>query len=155
MFMPTYRTPPRLRGFDYSNHRTYFITFSTWDRLRIFSDPLVAAAAASIINVYGAREWYWLLAYCVMPDHIHILLRLRRLGLDLARAIATLKNEISRSAKREGRMVKWQPGFYDRVLREHDDPRFFARYVVENPVRAGLVAKYFEYPYCAIVDRWF
>ena len=41
----------------------------------------------------------------------------------------------------------WQKGFYDRVLRSNDNSLSFARYVVENPVRAGLVADMRDYPF--------
>ena len=41
----------------------------------------------------------------------------------------------------------WQAGFYDRVLREHDDTRAVVRYIVMNPVRAGLVTEAGDYPW--------
>jgi len=40
----------------------------------------------------------------------------------------------------------WQPGYHERVLRDEatDD---VIRYILENPIRAGLAAKFGEYPY--------
>ena len=40
----------------------------------------------------------------------------------------------------------WQQGFHDRALRREDDLVKVARYVVANPLRAGLVRKYGDYP---------
>ena len=153
--MPELRTPSRLRGFDYSRSRTYFLTFCVWDRFRVFSNPTAAGIACRHIEEYRLREWFWLLAFCVMPDHIHILIRLRRAGLRLDRLVASLKNRIQRSGRDLLIDFKWQPGFFDRVLREGDDPTKLAAYIVENPVRAGLVTVSRDYPYGRIVDRWF
>ena len=47
----------------------------------------------------------------------------------------------------------WQEGYYDRVLREGDDPKQVARYIIENPIRAGLAQSANEYPFLGS-DRW-
>jgi len=39
----------------------------------------------------------------------------------------------------------WQPGFHDRILREDDNTRLVVRYVLQNPVRAGLVRNARDY----------
>jgi hypothetical protein len=41
----------------------------------------------------------------------------------------------------------WQRGYFDRVLREEDDTRTVARYLLDNPVRAGIVAEPRSYPF--------
>jgi len=90
-----------------------------------------------------------------MPNHVHLLLRIRQASLQLNRIVATVKNEVLRLARSQGVTFKWRPGFHDRILREYDDPGDVARYVTENPVRAGLVTNSLQYDYCGIVDRWF
>jgi hypothetical protein len=47
----------------------------------------------------------------------------------------------------------WQEGYYDRVLRESDDSKTVARYLLNNPVRAGLAATPLDFPYLGS-DRW-
>jgi REP element-mobilizing transposase RayT len=47
----------------------------------------------------------------------------------------------------------WQAGYYERVLRDQDDARAFARYVVNNPVRGGLVETPTDYPFVGS-DLW-
>ena len=47
----------------------------------------------------------------------------------------------------------WQEGYYDRVLRKDEDLRTVARYLLNNPIRAGLVTKPIDYPYLGS-DRW-
>lgn len=41
----------------------------------------------------------------------------------------------------------WQPGFHDRAIRRQQDVRKAARYIVANPLRAGLVTDVLKYPY--------
>jgi putative transposase len=41
----------------------------------------------------------------------------------------------------------WQRGFYDHVLRKEEDTRAVAEYIINNPVRAGLVKTWRDYPF--------
>jgi putative transposase len=145
----------RLRAYNYRTLRTYFVTYCVKRRQRVFSDPAVAAIARSILFKYRAAGWFWLLAYCIMPDHVHLLLRLRTKDRPLSRIVATLKNQVSYEARGRGLALLWQWGFHDHVLRQSEDVGKCAAYIVANPVRAALVQDSCEYPFCGIVDRWF
>jgi REP element-mobilizing transposase RayT len=54
--------------------------------------------------------------------------------------------EINRLRNKRGQNV-WQHGFHDHVLREEEDIANIARYIVANPLRAGLVNKVGDYPF--------
>ena len=77
--------------------------------------------------------------YCLMPDHIHLLVEVR--GADLVAVMSDLKSCIAREWwQTGGKGTPWQRGFHDRGIR---DPKVFdevMRYILENPVRAGLAA---------------
>jgi putative transposase len=82
-----------------------------------------------------------------MPDHLHWLFQLGECQ-DLGTAIKTLK---ARSAwaigrKRGQRGTLWQRGYHDHAVRSEEDLRAIARYIVANPLRAGLVHKIGDYP---------
>ena len=47
----------------------------------------------------------------------------------------------------------WQEGYYDRVLRDSEDILMVAQYLMNNPIRAGLVARVTDYPHLGS-DRW-
>ncbi len=80
------------------------------------------------------------LAYVVMPDHIHWLVQLKGELSDLTRLYkAKVSLEIGESI--------WQRGFHDRAIRKEDDISQAARYLVANPLRAGLVQDIRHYPY--------
>ena len=90
-----------------------------------------------------------ILAFCVMPDHVHLLLSLRRHGQPLSRWVGDLKRWIVRQARTGvGRDLAWQPNFFEYVVRESADVTTIARYILQNPVRQGLVARWQDYPWC-------
>jgi REP element-mobilizing transposase RayT len=82
-----------------------------------------------------------------MPDHWHGLVELHE-G-DLSRTIARFKAMVSSNIKRKtGRTSPiWQRTFHDAALRSDDDVKAAARYLVANPLRAGLVQSIGDYPY--------
>lgn len=82
------------------------------------------------------------LAYVVMPDHLHWLLHLEDRG-NLSEVVRLYKAKVSLQL---GQSV-WQRGFHDSGLRPDDDVRAMARYLVSNPLRAGLVEAIGDYPH--------
>lgn len=80
------------------------------------------------------------LCYVVMPDHLHWLMLLR--NGTLTDAVRLLKG---RSARAIGHQV-WQPNYFDHAVRNDEDLRTMARYIVANPLRAGLVERIGDYP---------
>ena len=125
----------------------YLVTFVTRDRRPLFSDPVIAHDMARAIT--DKRLWYRsrLLAWVLMPDHWHGLIELGAMET-LPVCVQRLKANTSRSF-RVGRQHDgvWAPGFHDRALRSSDDLRVAARYVIANPLRAGLVDEIGKYPY--------
>lgn len=77
-----------------------------------------------------------------MPDHWHGLIQLG--DEPLGRVVGRFKAAVSR---RLGRGGMWQEGFHDRCVRREQDLRRAARYLVANPVRAGIVDSVLAYPY--------
>jgi putative transposase len=88
------------------------------------------------------------LAFVVMPDHLHWLLRVKA-ERSLSVCVNTMKSFATRSINRcTGRHGKlWQKGFYDRAIRREEDLVSIARYIVANPLRAGIVKSVREYPH--------
>ena len=125
----------------------YLVTFVTRDRRPLFSDPVIAHDMARAIT--DKRLWYRsrLMAWVLMPDHWHGLIELGATET-LSVCVQRLKANTSRSF-RVGRQHDgvWAPGFHDRALRSSDDLRVAARYVIANPLRAGLVDEIGKYPY--------
>ena len=83
-----------------------------------------------------------------MPDHWHGLVVLGE-GDTLSRCVGHAKGMSARRLRQahEGLGPIWGDGYQDRALRKDDDVAAAARYVVMNPVRAGLVQRVGDYPY--------
>jgi putative transposase len=92
-------------------------------------------------------------AYCLMPDHVHLLVAGETPTADFRRFIKRLKQASGQAHAHRMRQRLWQEGYYDRVLRPDDDPKAAARYIIANPVRAGLVRTALEYAYVGS-DQW-
>ncbi len=82
-----------------------------------------------------------------MPDHVHLLVEGLREDSDaLAFEHKAKQHAGYEFSKVIGRRL-WQPSFNDRILRDDEASISVARYLFENPVRAGLVSDPREYPY--------
>jgi len=145
--------PPRIKGFDYLGCWRYFLTFCTLDRRATFRDAAAVDLALAQFR-RTTRSWsFATLAYCFMPDHVHLLIEGTTSAADLKRVAKRLKQGSGQSWKFRTGARLWQEGYYDRVLRPGEDPKVVARYIVENPVRARLVAHPAQYPYLGS-DVW-
>ncbi|WP_271104573.1 REP-associated tyrosine transposase [Pseudomonas tohonis] len=118
----------------------YHITATTEGRQPLFADLACARLAIGEMRRLQDQRLLESLAWVLMPDHLHWLLRLQG-PLSLSQVIKLLKG---RSSKRLGEQLGtgrriWQRGFHDRALRREEDLQQVARYIVANPLRAGLV----------------
>ena len=145
--------PRRLDDFDYLGPNQYFLTFCTRDRAPVFNDATTAEIVLSQFRSAADRQRFAFLAYCLMPDHVHALVE-GLAGDSNLRVFAKSAKEKSGRAyfRRFGRPL-WQDGYYEHVLRAEEDTRAIARYILENPIRAGLVANAYDYPHVGS-DRW-
>jgi len=137
-----------LKGRRSEKFRAYSITTVTHKRLPIFTDLYCARDLAGVLqNIHGKGQ-VQSLAWVLMPDHLHWLFQLRT-QTELSQIINHLKGTSSRKINqrlgRNGHL--WQKAFYDRALRDNEDIKQIARYIVANPLRAGLVNKIEEYPH--------
>jgi len=93
---------------------------------------------------FASRE-FAVPAYCLMPDHVHLFLEGTSNEADLCEAVRVWKQIVGHAWRRHMNVPLWQTGFHDHVLREGDDTRAVVRYLLNNPVRAGLVRDAADY----------
>lgn len=96
----------------------------------------------------GDEKFYRLIAAVVMPDHIHLILRPKD-GFTLSRVMQGIKGVSAKliNEYRSTRGTFWQDEYHDRILRSDDEAIEKARYLLENPLRAGLIQQGDQYPY--------
>lgn len=119
----------------------YHITICTRQREPVFRDFQNARRLIGILRGEEDRRVASTLAFVIMPDHLHWLMQLEQGELSVV--VGRVK---SLTARLIGRPV-WQQGFHDHALRREDDIRDIARYIVANPLRAGLVGDIRHYPH--------
>jgi putative transposase len=139
--------PPRASSFSYRGFHRYLVTTVTRNRSRSFADSTFATEVASQIPPFFATRDFAVPAYCLMPDHVHLLLEGVRDDADLREAVRVWKQLVGYAWKRRTTLQLWQTGFHDHVLRDRDDTRAVVRYLLNNPVRAGLVQNAADYPW--------
>lgn len=145
--------PLRLRTFDYRGPYRYFLTFCTCERRETFRDAQAAAWVITHFRRTARATGFALLAYCVMPDHAHLLVEGTTAAADLRRFAKRAKQASGQAWRNRTRSRLWQEGYYDRVLRGEADAKAMARYIVANPVRAGLARVPADYPHVGS-DLW-
>jgi putative transposase len=132
-----------LRSGRYSEQgRIYLVTAVTHNRTPWFLDMNKARCVVICMRETQQREIAETLAYVLMPDHLHWLMTLGERH-NLSAVVGAVK---SMSSHRLGCRI-WQSGFHDHAVRREEDLVKLARYVVANPLRAGLVRKLGDYPY--------
>lgn len=126
--------------------RCYLVTAVTKGRLKTFADWSAGCHVARAIHASHSEGVVFTYCWVVMPDHIHWLFELRKgeLSAVVRRCKSRAATNVNRALQRVGPV--WQPGFHDRALRRDEDIRAAARYVVANPIRAGLVRRAHDYP---------
>jgi REP element-mobilizing transposase RayT len=82
-----------------------------------------------------------------MPDHFHALIEGERADANLQRFVRLFKQRSSFYWKRRSGAPLWQRGYFEHVLRAEEDTFDVARYILDNPVRAGLVSRPEDYPF--------
>jgi len=129
-------------------HQVYCITTVTRDRHPLFTDITAARLLVRELRRLHESGDVISLAWVVMPDHLHWLIELNE-RWPLSRVVKTLKASsaltINRYLCQYGSL--WQRAYYDRAARKDEDIRQIARYIVANPLRAGLVRDIGDYPH--------
>jgi len=117
-------------------------------RRRVFTDGRVVAPILSTIRTCAAADNFAVIAYCFMPDHLHLVVGAMDERSDLRRFMSRWKQLTGFSYKKAYGERLWQESYYDHVLRDDEATLRHARYVLENPVRKGYVKHFNDYPFC-------
>ncbi len=117
-------------------------------RGRPFADGAVATMVCAALEESIARTGYELYAYCLMPDHLHVLLSPATSETHIAVFLRRFKSyTTNRYWKLGGRGRLWQRSARDRLMRSREKPSVLLSYIVGNPVRAGLIGTWTQWPY--------
>jgi len=139
--------PERLATFDYCGFHRYSICFATKDRALLFTTQEAVDLVLSQFLRSADEEQFAIITYCFMPDHVHLLIEGRCEASDCKRFMALAKQYSGFYYKKQFKRPLWQRYSFERVLRNDEATLVVAKYIIENPVRAGLVTCCRMYPF--------
>jgi putative transposase len=143
----------RLSGFSYTGTFRYSLTFCTAERMAWFRDAECVRVMSTQLARAAERTGFDVLAYCAMPDHLHLLIEGRAASSD-AKQFIKLSKQLTEFAHRQRWHARlWQASAWDRVLRTEDDSWAVIRYILANPVHAGLVKEPLDYPFSGSIKH--
>jgi len=152
-----------LRNFNYSSHEhVFFITICTVDKQPYFSDPKISKIIIDELEYRRADKEIKLFCYCIMPNHIHLLISLnenytKKEGAFVERTLQNWVSAFKRYTSRVSNQLHdikplWQANFFDHVVRKDESLVEICSYILNNPVRKGMASNWEEYPYSRMVD---
>ncbi len=156
----------RYAGYDYTAPGAYFVTICAEQGRPVFGQVVDGVMQLNPLGEIALACWLafarkhaptiTVLAVCVMPNHVHVLLVfaevmssadgpdpvVRRFGQPIAGSLSSLvgayKAEVSRQAKQHGLIPGgslWQRNFWDRIVRDERELETVRAYIESNPAR--------------------
>ena len=143
-----YRKRNRIKNYDYSQPNVYLLTLCTENRANLFGvvesrpdtpvtvlSPLGELVQQTILDI----ETYYTNAsfetYSILPNHLHILLRLDAADEPNAPTISRIVKNMKEHVTRVYGKSVWQKGFHDHVIRSELEYQNAWNYVTFNPAK--------------------
>ncbi len=122
----------------------WHVSSPTLGRRPVFQDPEMADVVVDALVFQCTKAQADLFLYCVMPDHIHVVVGIQ--DVDLIAIMRDVKSWTTHIWKhRTGQQHLWQESFHDHGVRRTENMDELVKYVTENPQRTGLVADWHDY----------
>ena len=118
----------------------YFMTLCVERRLPVLAND---SAFLAFRNAIADVRWH-VIAAVLMPDHVHLLAGPSNRDAAVGELSAAIKRHVRKALNAAW---QWQPGCFDRLLRREESAEEKWEYIRENPVRAGLVSHWSDWPY--------
>jgi len=145
--MPGHAQAKNLRGGRFCEvGRLYLVTSTVHNREPVFSDFHLGRLVVDEMKRTHDEGLVTSLAWVVMPDHLHWLFELKNSSLAQVMQQTKARSSIKVNKARTSTSPLWQKGYHDRAIRVEEDVMSAARYIICNPIRAGLVARVGDYP---------
>lgn len=146
--MPEFRRRNiRLHAERYLGRQLYFVTLCFHNRRRLGTNARIARWIIDELRKYAAACEFFVHAYCVMPDHLHILVAGASETSNMLKFVMSFKQETAAAFTRRTHRSLWQLKYYDHILRRGDSADRVAWYIWSNPVRRGLCSTPSAYPF--------
>ncbi len=143
---PALHRSPRLPASEYVGPLVAHVVIVTGGRQPIL-EGATADIALSKLQATVSRFETEMHAYCLMPDHAHLLVGVPE-GISLQDLVRHFKQTSGFALKQHLGFEPWQVSYYDPILRSEESISDVAEYIWHNPVEAGLASTHNEYALC-------
>ena len=139
---------------------TYFFTVTTHRRQALLTDPRCREALRTAINKVRLEMPFDIVAWVLMPDHLHAVWQLPQNDKDFSLRWSLIKQHVTReceswlprrslspSRERRGEGSLWQRRFWEHLIRDETDFSRHLDYIHYNPVKHGYVTSVADWPY--------
>ncbi len=137
----------RLGADRYRGKRRYFVTLCFDNRRRFGANPRVVPWLVERLKHHAIQRNFAVQAYCVMPDHFHVLAEGTQDDSDLFKFINAFKQDTGFYFKARTKRKLWQRKYFDHILRADDKVIEVSWYIWMNPVRKGMCERPQEYEF--------
>ena len=143
----------RLPNYDYSKDRPVHVTVCTDSKENIFDSEVNAKIVIDELFKTAKDLRFRILCYCLMPDHLHIIVSPGKSTLSLSKFLNIFKGRTTAIFRERKDLKKiWQGSAFDHVIRTEENLKGVIEYIRNNPVRKGIVENAEDYPYSESFD---
>ena len=141
---------PRHADCTYAADELIHVTICAFDG-KPFDDAATAKFVCENVEFYCEKLRYRLYGYCLMPDHLHVLLSPNDSGIEVSAWLNRFKSYTTHLFMKQTRRARlWQKSAYDHICRGGETAESALAYIVDNPVRAGLVKCWQEWSWTKV-----
>lgn len=137
----------------FEENAAYFVTTATKDRVPLFRDQRLCRILLVTIEYHKTVFDYAIYGYCLMPDHLHAILRPKgdfNLSFIMKMIKGSFARKINKLNGKEGSL--WQRRFYDEMIRNERQLLAQLEYMHQNPVSDGLAKTAGDYPFSSFAQ---
>ncbi|MCR4320637.1 MAG: transposase [Candidatus Brocadiaceae bacterium] len=138
---------PRLKHFEYIGIYTYFLTILTSGRQNYFKESCTVEPLINLLRDTAEKERFSVTVYSFMPDHLHLLVTGIEERSDLQNFVKLYKQKSGFWFKQKTHLKLWHLSYYDHILRKVEAIKDVAMYILNNPVRKGIVNDFKEFQF--------
>jgi putative transposase len=125
-----------------------FVTIRAYANQSPFASHTLNQLILDVLHEEQERQNCAVFTYCLMPDHLHFLVSPRQDGVSVLTFAEQCKGKSTNRSWTVGWHGRlWQPRYYDHLVRAEEDLRAIAQYILDNPVRRGLVEVAEDWPW--------
>jgi len=137
----------RLQESNYRGEISVSFTLCIKDRFPLFKNASIVNIFENILRSEAARFLCIIPVYCYMPDHQHLIVSGINSKADTLNLIRRYQQGTGYWLARQDVDTGWQKDFFDHIIRKEESLVDIAKYILNNPVRKGLVSDWQDYPF--------